>query len=42
MDGLVTKLAKDLRSVFEENFDYFDESGVPFIGMFPENCCQGS
>lgn len=42
MDGLVTKLAKDLRSVFEENFDYFDESGVPFFGMFPENCCQGA
>ncbi|ECK6591654.1 hypothetical protein ICC55_002889 [Salmonella enterica] len=42
MDELITKLAKDLRRTLEENDNYLGESGMPFFGMFPENCCQGT
>lgn len=42
MDELVTKLAKDLRIVLSDNGDYLSDAGVPFFGMFPENCCQGA
>lgn len=42
MDKLVTKLAKDLRIVLSDNSDYLSDAGVPFFGMFPENCCHGA
>lgn len=42
MDELATKLGRDLRCVFDHHGEYLGDSGVPFFGMFPDNCCQGA
>lgn len=42
INDVAVELSRDLRHVLEDNRDYLEEAGVPFFGMFPDNCCQGA
>lgn len=42
LNDLAIELSRDLRRILEDNGNYLGNSGVPFFGMFPENCCQGA
>ena len=37
--GDLTRLAKLIRTIFEEKYEELD---IPFFGGFPENCCEGA